>query len=178
MKSPVTRRNVVLSLAMAVVFAAFVPDSAAQQSGQQSQQGQQGQAQQGQQGQGQQGSQGSKSGAQQTAKASPGAPVAGIVPLGITRIEADLVTPGFRASKLLKQEVYNDQGQKIGKIEDLVVAPDGTLSVAVIDVGGFAGIGKHRVAIPVKQFTQMHPKIVLPNATKEALKGLPEFVPA
>jgi hypothetical protein len=30
----------------------------------------------------------------------------------------------------------------------------------------------------VKQFTQMHPKVVLPGATKDALKKLPEFVPA
>jgi hypothetical protein len=45
-------------------------------------------------------------------------------------------------------------------------------------VGGFVGIAKHRVAIPVKQFTQIHPKVVLPGASKEALKKLPEFVPA
>jgi sporulation protein YlmC with PRC-barrel domain len=109
---------------------------------------------------------------------APAAPVAGIIPLGVTKIEADLVAPGLRASKLLKQGVYNDQGKKIGKVEDLVIAPDGSLSVAVIDVGGFLGIGKHRVAIPVKQFTQIHPKAVLPGASKEALKSLPEFIPA
>jgi sporulation protein YlmC with PRC-barrel domain len=116
----------------------------------------------------------------QTAKASPApaAPVAGVVPLGVTRIEADLLTPGMRASKLMKQDVYNDKGAKIGKVEDLVIAPDGSLSVAVIDVGGFLGIAKHRVAIPVKQFTQLHPKVTLPGATKEALKALPEFIPA
>jgi sporulation protein YlmC with PRC-barrel domain len=118
---------------------------------------------------------------QQTAapkSAPPAAPVAGIIPLGVTKIEADLVAPGLRASKLIKQDVYNDQGKKIGKVEDLVIAPDGSLSVAVIDVGGFLGIGKHRVAIPVKQFTQIHPKAVLPGASKEALKSLPEFIPA
>jgi sporulation protein YlmC with PRC-barrel domain len=177
MNTVVTRRNALLSLCAAFAFAAFMPDAAAQQSGQQGQQGQQTQGQQGQQGK--QGSQASKSGTQQTAKASPNAPpVAGLVPLGVTRVEADLVTPGYRASKLMKQDVYNDQNQKIGKIEDLVIAPDGTLSVAVIDVGGFAGIARHRVAIPVKQFTQMQPRIILPSATKDALKALPEFVPA
>jgi sporulation protein YlmC with PRC-barrel domain len=109
--------------------------------------------------------------------ATPAAPIAGVIPLGVTKIEADLVTPGMRASKLMGQEVYNDEGKKIGKIGDLVLAPDGSLSVAVIDVGGFVGIGKHRVAIPVKQFKEIHPKVVLPGATKEALKALPEFVP-
>jgi sporulation protein YlmC with PRC-barrel domain len=112
-----------------------------------------------------------------TAAANP-APVAGVIPLGVTRIEADLVAPGLRASKIIKQDVYNDQNRKIGKVEDLVIAPDGSLSVAVIDVGGFLGIGKHRVAIPVKQFTQITPKVVLPGADKDALKKLPEFIPA
>jgi sporulation protein YlmC with PRC-barrel domain len=108
----------------------------------------------------------------------PAAPVAGVIPLGVTRIEADLVAPGLRASKLMKQRVYNEAGQKIGEVEDLVIAPDGSLSVAVVEVGGFLGIARHKVAIPVKQFTSIHPKVVLPGATKEALKKLPEFVPA
>ncbi|SRR5258706_9080562 len=105
------------------------------------------------------------------------APIAGVIPLGVTVTEAGLLTSGHRATKLMNAEVYNDTGQKIGKIGDLVIAPSGELSVAVVDVGGFIGISKHRVAIPVKQFTQMHPKVILPGATKEALKGLPEFVP-
>lgn len=156
-----TRKNLLLPACTAAALALVAASAAAQQP----QSGQQGTAP-------------AKPSSQQSAKAAPSAPVAGVVPLGVTKIEADLVTPGYRASKLMKQDVYNDQNQKIGKIEDFVIAPDGTLSVAVIDVGGFAGIGKHRVAIPIKQFTQIHPKIVLPSATKDALKALPEFVPA
>jgi sporulation protein YlmC with PRC-barrel domain len=106
------------------------------------------------------------------------APVAGVIPLGVTRIEADLVAPGLRASKLLKQKVYNEQNQKIGEIDDLVIAPDGSLAAAVVEVGGFLGVGKHHVAIPVKQFTAIHPKVILPGATKDALGKLPEFIPA
>src|SRR6185295_17789181 len=104
------------------------------------------------------------------------APVAGRVPLGVTVVEADLVAAGYRASKLMHSEVFNDKNQKIGKIDDMVVAPDGSLSLAVIDVGGFLGIASHKVAIPVRQFKQMHPKLVLPGASKEELKKLPEFV--
>jgi len=117
---------------------------------------------------------------QKSAAASPSAPapVAGVIPLGVTHIEEAAIAPGYRATKLLKQKVYNDKGEKIGEIDDLVVAPDGTLTAAVVEVGGFLGVGKHRVAIPVKQFTALHPKITLPGATKEALKELPQFVPA
>jgi sporulation protein YlmC with PRC-barrel domain len=104
-------------------------------------------------------------------------PIAGVVPLGVTVAETALVTEGYRASKLLHAPVFNDAGQKIGKIGDLVISPKGELMVAVVDVGGFVGLAKHHIAIPVRQFTQIHPKLVLPNATKESLKGLPEFIP-
>ncbi|HEX4779686.1 MAG TPA: PRC-barrel domain-containing protein [Usitatibacter sp.] len=110
-------------------------------------------------------------------KQASAAPTAGVIPLGVTVTEAGLLTSGYRATKLMNSDVYNDAGQKIGKIGDLVISPSGEVSVAVVDVGGFIGLGKHRVAIPMKQFTQMHPKVILPGANKEALKELPEFVP-
>ena len=48
--------------------------------------------------------------------------------------------------------------------------------MAIVDVGGFLGIGAHRVAIPVPQFDEVAPtKIVLKGATQEALKKMPEF---
>jgi hypothetical protein len=102
-------------------------------------------------------------------------PIAGKTTLGVAVAEEALVATGWRASRLIHAAVYNDQNQKIGKIDDFVVSPDGTLSVAVVDVGGFLGLGAHRVAIPVKQFGQVAPKVVLKGATKEALKALPEF---
>ncbi len=110
-----------------------------------------------------------------TAKETANAPVAGTVKLGVTVAETELVAAGYRAKKLIGATVYNDQNEKVGKIDDMIIAPDGKLSVAVVDVGGFLGLGAHRVAIPVEQFTQIEPKIVLPGATKQALKGLPEF---
>ena len=103
------------------------------------------------------------------------APVAGSVTLGVAVAQLDVVANGWRASKLIRANVYNDSNQKIGKVGDLIVAPDGTLSVAIIDVGGFLGMGKHHVAIPVQQFSQVTPKIILPGATKDSLKQLPEF---
>jgi sporulation protein YlmC with PRC-barrel domain len=103
------------------------------------------------------------------------APVAGLVPLGVAVVETEAVATGWRASKLMHADVYNDSNQKIGKIDDFIVSPDGKLSVAVVDVGGFLGLAAHRVAIPVEQFGKVAPKVVLKGATKEALKALPEF---
>jgi sporulation protein YlmC with PRC-barrel domain len=103
------------------------------------------------------------------------APVAGSITLGVSVEETRAIAVGYRASKLIGATVYNDKNEKIGKVGDLIIKPDGTLSLAIIDVGGFLGIGKHKVAIPVSQFSQVAPKIVLPGATKQALKELPEF---
>src|SRR5258705_12449866 len=89
--------------------------------------------------------------------------------------QLDVIANGWRASKLIRANVYNDTDQKIGSIRDLIVAPDGTVSVAIVDVGGFLGVGRHHVAIPVQFFTQVTPRIVLSGATKESLKAMPEF---
>lgn len=104
-----------------------------------------------------------------------GFPVAGKVTLGVSVQETAVIATGWRASKLMHAAVYNEKDQKIGRIEDFIVSPDGTLSVAIVDVGGFLGLGAHRVAIPVQQFDEVSPKIVLKGASKEELKKMPEF---
>ncbi|MDV3243025.1 MAG: PRC-barrel domain-containing protein, partial [Methylocaldum sp.] len=99
---------------------------------------------------------------------------------GKTVIQHELIARGWRASKLMRANVYNENNQKIGAIDDFIVSPDGSLSVAIVDVGGFLGMGAHRVAIPVQQFQPIGDKtdvskLVLPGASKDALKALPEF---
>jgi sporulation protein YlmC with PRC-barrel domain len=101
--------------------------------------------------------------------------VAGQTTLGVDVTTYDWIAIGYRASKILKSDVYNEKGDKIGKIDDLIIKPDGTINVAIVDVGGFLGMKVHRVAVPVGQFTSVKPKIVLPGATKESLKAAPEF---
>jgi len=103
------------------------------------------------------------------------APIAGKATLGVTVTEAQVVATGWRASKMIHSDVYNEKNEKIGRVDDLIVAPNGSLSVAIIDVGGFLGVAAHRVAIPVQQFKQIAPKAILVGANKDALKKLPEF---
>jgi sporulation protein YlmC with PRC-barrel domain len=109
------------------------------------------------------------------ARAEP--PVAGKTTLGVTVSESSLVANGWRVSKLVGADIRNDKGDKIGKVDDIIVTPSGELSIAVVDVGGFLGIGSRRVAIPMRQLqiTRDPSKIVLPGASKDALKTLPEF---
>jgi hypothetical protein len=104
------------------------------------------------------------------------AQVAGSSTLGVAVEEMKAVALGWSVKKqILGQSVYNEQKQRVGKIEDLIVAPDTSVSFAIIGAGGFVGLGRHDVAIPVGQLKQQDGKFVLPGATKEAIKALPKF---
>jgi sporulation protein YlmC with PRC-barrel domain len=76
---------------------------------------------------------------------------------------------------VLGQAVFNDKNERIGAVDDIVVAPDKAISYAIIGAGGFLGVGKHDVAIPVSQLTQVDGKFVLAGATKDGLKAMPSF---
>ena len=104
------------------------------------------------------------------------AQVAGSTVVGSATAELRKVTPGWSATRqVLGQAVFNDKNERIGAVDDIVVAPDKAISYAIIGAGGFLGVGKHDVAIPVSQLTQVDGKFVLAGATKEALKAMPSF---
>jgi sporulation protein YlmC with PRC-barrel domain len=109
---------------------------------------------------------------------SPGSaqPVAGTTTIGVVAEELQQVYSGWSVKKqILGQPVYNDKGEKVGKVDDLVIAPDKKVSYAIVGAGGFLGIGRHDVVIPVNQFKRENGKLVLPGATKEAIKAMPQF---
>ncbi|MGH8808456.1 MAG: PRC-barrel domain-containing protein [Noviherbaspirillum sp.] len=104
------------------------------------------------------------------------AQVAGRSILGITVAEMEALITGWSAKKdLLGKTVVNDAKDKVGTIDDIIVTPDNAASYAIISVGGFVGIGKSDVAIPMKQIKLRDGNLVLPGATKEAVKALPKF---
>src|ERR1700682_3098187 len=104
------------------------------------------------------------------------AQVAGSSSLGVAVEELKVVALGWSVKKqVLGKTVYNENNQKVGRIDDLIIAPDSAVSFAIIGAGGFAGVGRHDVAIPVQQIKLQDDKFVLPGATKEAIKALPKF---
>jgi hypothetical protein len=105
-----------------------------------------------------------------------GAQVAGSSTLGVSVEELKVVAVGWSAKKkILGKSVYNDKNEKIGVVDDLIITPDKSVSYAIIGAGGFLGMGKHDVAVPVGQFKEDKGKIVLAGATKDALKAMPKF---
>ena len=92
-------------------------------------------------------------------------------------VNVDVVaTTGYRASKLLKSDIYNDEGEKIGRLDDFIVGSEEKVSVAIVAVGGFLGMGKRMVAVPAGFLeSNAQGKVVLPGATKDRLKALAAF---
>jgi sporulation protein YlmC with PRC-barrel domain len=103
--------------------------------------------------------------------------VVGSTQLGVAVAELRDVTTGWSAKRqVLGKTVFNDGGDGIGKVDDIIVAPDKAVSYAIIGAGGFLGVGRHDVAIPVSQIKQQSDgKFILAGATKDALKAMPPF---
>jgi sporulation protein YlmC with PRC-barrel domain len=102
--------------------------------------------------------------------------------LGVTVVEMEAVIAGWSTKKdLMGKNVLNDQKDKIGKIDDIIITPPKSdtkvpyASFAIIGVGGFLGLGKNDVAIPMEQIKLQGGNLVLAGATKDALKALPKF---
>jgi hypothetical protein len=84
------------------------------------------------------------------------------------------VATGFRASKIIGESVVNDANDTVGKVDDIIVA-DGKAPFLILSVGGFLGMGNRLVAVPHEALKVHDKKLVLPGATKDTLKDLPEF---
>src|ERR1700682_4712673 len=103
------------------------------------------------------------------------AQVAGSTVLGVTALELrEVVTLGWSAKQpVLGRSVFNDNGERIGAVDDIVFAPDMERSYAIIGVGGFLGVGKRDVVIRLSQLIrQVDGQFVLAGATKDALRAL------
>ena len=100
--------------------------------------------------------------------------------MGVQLVKVDLsvVAKGYRMSKLIGSSVINDKNEKIGTVDDVIADKDKKqLSFAVLQVGGFLGLGGHLIAVPYDSLniSDDGQKITLAGGSKEALQKLPEF---
>lgn len=104
------------------------------------------------------------------------AQVAGSTVIGISIAEARELASGWSAKRqILGLPVSNDKDERVGSIDNIIIAPDKSVSNAIINAGGFIGLTKHDVAIPVSQLKLIDSKLVLAGATKEALTASPRL---
>jgi hypothetical protein len=93
----------------------------------------------------------------------------------LVKVDIVKVSTGYRASKVLGASVVNEAGDTVGKIDEIIVGSDGKAPFVVLSVGGFLGVGDKLVVLPYEQMRTDGKKIMLPGATKDSLKALPDF---
>jgi sporulation protein YlmC with PRC-barrel domain len=95
--------------------------------------------------------------------------------LSIMKVDPQSLATGYRTSKVVGSTVVNEANETVGTIDDLIVTPSEKVPFAVLSVGGFLGMGNKYVVVPYSALQVRDKKMVLPGATKESLKALPEF---
>ena len=108
-----------------------------------------------------------------------------LTPAAVSAQEVALVAPdakevakGYRADDLKLRLVVNDKGEIIGHIDDFIFGRDNGPVYAVLSVGDFDGLEGELVAVPFKslKLDDSSGKILLPGASREALRKLPVFL--
>jgi hypothetical protein len=58
-----------------------------------------------------------------------------------------LASPHWRTSKMIGLNVYNEQNEKLGDINEIILDKDGKVLGYVVGVGGFLGMGEHDILV-------------------------------
>ncbi len=86
------------------------------------------------------------------------------------------------AEDLLGSQVYSQEGESIGEINDMIVDLDGSIQGIVIGVGGFLGIGEKSVAVEMSSLSTQTDENgdvqLVTSATAEDLEAAEAFVSA
>lgn len=104
------------------------------------------------------------------------APVAGSTAASVTLTETHEIALGWSVKRsILGQTVYTEAGDKIGEVQDMIVAPNRQVSYLIIGAGGFLGIGRHDVAVATHQVRSHAGRLEMPGATRDTLRMVPRF---
>lgn len=85
------------------------------------------------------------------------------------------------ASTLIGKAVYsgpNEDADRIGDVNDVVLSPNGTAEAVIIGVGGFLGIGEKDVAVDFERVSWVDrngSRYIVVEANKEDLEAAPAF---
>ncbi len=89
---------------------------------------------------------------------------------------SQIVAPdhSMRTSKLIGIEVYNENGDDIGKLDDILVKDSTSEPQVVLSVGGFVGEGPKLVVVPLSHISLKADKASM-SATKAQMAALPKW---
>jgi len=86
----------------------------------------------------------------------------------------ELARPDIRASALIGRNVFNQKGDPIAEIDDLIIDPQGRMERVILAVGGFLGIDEKLVAV---DFSELQFEIQWSYRSIRALDGTERKLP-
>lgn len=75
---------------------------------------------------------------------------------------------------LIGKDVYGTNGKKLGEINNLLIGTDSRVHAAVVEFGGFLGIGEHDVAVPWDKLNVTRDRVTV-NMTEDQIKAGPRW---
>ena len=77
--------------------------------------------------------------------------------------------------EVVGKTVVSQQGEEIGEVKEIVLDNDSQQHLAVLDVGGFLGIGEKSVAVAFEELQLSADGRIQSNLTRESLQSQPEY---
>lgn len=82
---------------------------------------------------------------------------------------------GMGREEIVGQTLYDAEGEEIGEIDNVVLNAQGGEPAAVVDMGGFLGIGSRSVTIPLDQIQKGTEDRLTTSMSKDELGQLPAY---
>jgi len=93
-------------------------------------------------------------------------------------VDAQIGRIGASLNSILGKNVQDPEGEALGRVVDVLADANGRVRVAIIDFGGFLGVGTRRIAVdwPLLRFNaQSSDKSLTLSVTREKLQSAPEY---
>jgi PRC-barrel domain len=95
-----------------------------------------------------------------------------------TAVDAQVGQIGAPLASILGKNVVGPQGEALGRVADVLADQGGRVRVAIIDFGGFLGVGTRRIAVdwPLLRFNpNAGANALVLSVTREKLMSAPEY---
>ena len=95
-----------------------------------------------------------------------------------TVVDAQVGQLGTSLTSILGKKVAGPKGEDLGRVVDVLTDAEGRVRVAIIDFGGFLGVGTRRIAVdwPLLRFNpNARDKTLMLSVTREKLQSAPEY---
>lgn len=80
------------------------------------------------------------------------------------------------AARMIGVSIENGQGETLGEVSDLILTAEGEATYAVIDVGGYLGMGARQIVVPYAELEFNGENRIFLETSQDKLKRRPELV--